>query len=342
MKKSIIYSLGLLALGLSACQQSFENDSPLYPTQTQSAFTTLAYLKAGDYDYATALKQQVVGMHGDDLAVLPDQEVYVYLSKPAAEDVTLRLELDHSTEALAAYTKGLTTNPGYQLAPEGYAQLEGQEVTIPKGQTKSAKPVLIKAGPKYAEISRAKGESEYFLVALKLQQPQASSVGLSQEHHQLYLPVYKRYANVLLDQQQAKGTAIPSSELTYAVSSSFTGYGPEYMHDGQLSTFWYASFSDYEPWFSVSLREGKRRLTGVRIRPLASYFLSARELTVYTTQDGETWQPQGVIEGYEINQHPDNVVHFLSPIEAKGVKLVTTRRGLSRQFSIKELDLYAE
>ena len=45
--------------------------------------------------------------------------------------------------------------PGYKVAPEGYAKLSTTTVTIPKGQTKSSAAITISVGDKYAEISTA-------------------------------------------------------------------------------------------------------------------------------------------------------------------------------------------
>ena len=341
MKQSIIYTLALITLGLGSCQKPFELDSPLTPsTEQSSSSSSLAYLKAADLDYSSKREVISVAQHGDDLSVFGDQQVYVYLSKPATEDVRVSLALDRSEAALEAFTKGLTENPGYKIAEEGYAKLENAEVVIPKGQLKSSKPVLVKAGAKYAELSKATAGSEYRLIALRLDKVAEGVAAPSKEHARLFLPVEKEYTNILMDQEAPKGSKVDVNLLDYEVSSAYTGYGKEALYDG-TGDFWYAAFGDQAPWFSATLQSGTHKFTGVRVSVLAGYFAIAREWTIYTTTDGETWNAQGVVQGYEINQKGDVTIHFVSPIVAKGIKLAATRRGQSG-CAVKEFELYAQ
>ena len=162
----------------------------------------------------------------------------------------------------------------------------------------------------------------------------------SKERARLFLPVEKEYTNILMDQEAPKGSKVDVNLLDYEVSSAYTGYGKEALYDG-TGDFWYAAFGDQAPWFSATLQSGTRKFTGVRVSVLAGYFAIAREWTIYTTTDGETWNAQGVVQGYEINQKGDVTIHFVSPIVAKGIKLAATRRGQSG-CAVKEFELYAQ
>ena len=233
MKQSIIYTLALITLGLGSCQKPFELDSPLTPsTEQSSSSSSLVYLKAADLDYSSKREVISVAQHGDDLSVFGDQQVYVYLSKPATEDVRVSLALDRSEAALEAFVKGLTENPGYKIAEEGYAKIENAEVVIPKGQLKSSKPVLVKAGAKYTELSKATAGSEYRLIALRLDKVADGVAAASKEHARLFLPVEKEYTNILMDQAAPKGSKVDVNLLDYEVSSEYTGLGKENLYDG--------------------------------------------------------------------------------------------------------------
>ena len=63
----------------------------------------------------------------------------------------------------------------------------------------------------------------------------------------------------------------------------------------------------------------------------------------YTTQDGTTWTSQGVLPTSYFNKESSVVVRFLTPVEAKGIKIAAvTPSGISGYFGIGELTFYAE
>ena len=153
MQKTLSIACAALFLGLTSCSKSFDLDTPLFDkTETQTA-ASVAYIKTGDFDLAKSIKPLTVTLEGTTISEFTAQERYVYLSKPVDQDVTVTVALATTEASIAPFTSSLSTNPGYKVAPEGYAKLSTTTVTIPKGQTKSSSAITISVGDKYAEIS---------------------------------------------------------------------------------------------------------------------------------------------------------------------------------------------
>ena len=67
------------------------------------------------------------------------------------------------------------------------------------------------------------------------------------------------------------------------------------------------------------------------------------EVEIFTTQDGTTWTSQGVLPTSYFNKESSVVVRFLTPVEAKGIKIAAvTPSGISGYFGIGELTFYVE
>lgn len=348
MQKTLSIACAALFLGLTACRKGYDLDTPLFDKSEGTTASSLAYLKTDDFTFSQVASVRQVAQEGATVADFASHKFYVYLSKPAEQDVTVTVSLDSSEASLAAYTKGLDSNPGYRIAPEGYAKLSATTVTIAKGKTKSETAITIEPGDKYAEISTAQAYAEYYLVSLKLTAVQGSNeVGLSKLNSTYFLPIAKSYNNISLTTDAATGTEISSSDLTYTASSERTQgsyvWGVDLLHDGNAYSWWLADISkDPLPVITVMHPSGTKQLTDISIQTRTGYVTAVRELEIFITKDGTTWLSQGKVNAYTINQQQDVRIHFISSVEAKGVKIAAVRRGYGRgTFAIGELALFA-
>ena len=349
MNKNLLLALALSTLTLSGCKKSFGVDTPLFDKTEGTEYASLAYLKTADHTFSQVASEVSVAQNGTNVTKFTQQDYFVYLTKPATEDVTVTVSLDESATILDTYrTRHLSSNPGYRLAPEGYAKLSATTVTIPKGQTKSSTAVGVLPGDKYNEVSQASGKKDYFVLPLKITAVAgSSSVGVSQKYDTYFIPVVKNYQNVIWYSRDPMGGAmVSSSDLTYEVSSesvvpSWT-YKGEFLYDNDLTNEWYADVKDKEPWVSVVLGSGMKKFTYILFRGSPVEMTSMSDLEVFITRDGENWISQGILPTAKLNTKDATVIKFLNPIEAKGVKFVgrnPTHRGY---FCIAELNFFAE
>jgi len=348
MNKSIPLALALSLLSLMGCQKGYDIDTPLFDKTEAMGNSSLVYLKTDDYTFTQVASLRKVAQDGALVTNFDAKSCYVYLSKPADQDVTVTLALDTSEASLASYTKTLTSDPGFRVAPEGYAKLSTTTLTIPKGQTKSDAPVLIEPGEKYAELSTAVPQAVHYLVSLKVMAVQgASNVALSKQANTFFLPIEKSYNNVSLTTDAATGVLLSSDALTYDASSVYTRgsvvYGVDALSDGSTGTWWLANIAtDPYPAITIMHSSGAKKFTDISVQTQRNYITAVRELEIFITKDGASWLSQGKVNAYEINQKQDVRIHFSVPVEAKGVKLVAVRRGLSRgYYGMSELSLYA-
>ena len=133
MQKTLSIACAALFLGLTSCSKSFDLDTPLFDkTETQTA-ASVAYIKTGDFDLAKSISPLLVAHSASTVTEFTAQERYVYLSKPVDQDVTVTVALATTESSIASFTKTLPTNPGYKVAPEGYAKLSTTTVTYSQG-----------------------------------------------------------------------------------------------------------------------------------------------------------------------------------------------------------------
>ena len=348
MNKSIPLALVLSLLSLSGCQKGYDIDTPLFDKTEAKDNLSLAYLKTDDYTFTQVASLRTVAQDGASVTNFDTKECYVYLSKPSDQDVTVTVGLDTSDASLASYTKTLTSDPGFRIAPEGYAKLSTTTVTIPKGKIKSETPILIEPGEKYVELSTAGAQAEYYLVSLKVIAVEGSShVARSEQANTYFLPIEKSYNNVSLTTDTATGVLLPSDALAYEASSVFSRgsvvYGVDALYDGSTTSWWLANIAaDPLPVITIMNASGSKTFTDLSVHTQRNYITAIRELEILITKDGTTWLSQGKVNAYEINQKQDVRIHFLMPVEAKGVKIAAVRRGLSRgYYGMSELSLYA-
>lgn len=348
MNKSVSFALALSLLSLVGCQKSFDLNTPLYDKSKGAEATSVAYLKTDDFTFAQIASTRRVAQDGASVTNFNSQECYVYLSKPADQDVKVTVSLDNSEASLTTYTKTLSSNPGFRMAPEGYAKLSATTVTIPKGKTKSETAITIEPGDKYVELSTAQAFGEYYLVALKVAAVQGpAKVGVSKLAGTYFLPIEKSYNNVSLTTDAATGTQISASDLEYEASSARTYggyvYGVDQLHDGSTSSWWLADIAkDPLPVLTIMHPSGTKKFTDISIQTQTNYITAVRELEIFITKDGKTWFSQGNISAYDINRKQDVRIHFSMPVEAKGVKIAAVRKGYARgYYGMTELSLYA-
>ena len=168
MQKTLSIACAALFLGLTSCSKSFDLDTPLFDKVETQAAASVAYIKTGDFDLAKSISPLLVAHSASTVTEFTAQERYVYLSKPVDQDVTVTVALATTEAAIAPFTSSLQSNPGYKVAPEGYAKLSTTTVTIPKGQTKSSSAITISVGDKYAEISKANAATEYYVIPVQV------------------------------------------------------------------------------------------------------------------------------------------------------------------------------
>ena len=342
MQKTLSIACTALFLGLTSCSKSFDLDTPLFDkTETQTA-ASVAYIKTGDFDLAKSIKPLTVTLEGTTISEFTAQERYVYLSKPVDQDVTVTVALATTEASIASFTSTLSTNPGYKVAPEGYAKLSTTTVTIPKGQTKSSAAITISVGDKYAEISKANAATEYYVIPVQVSAVSgSSSVGVSQDYGTYFIPVKKSFQNIGYYTRGPQGTALASTDVTYEVSTAYSrSYGKGNLYDGDASSAWYAQFADSSPWVSGILANGTKKFTAIHFQGTDGS-MNAEQIEIFTTQDGTTWTSQGVLSASYLNQESSATVRFLNPIEAKGVKILGINYSFG-YFGIGELTFYAE
>lgn len=349
MNKNLLLALALSTLTLSGCKKSFGVDTPLFDKTEGTEYASLAYLKTADHTFSQVASEVSVAQNGTNVTKFTQQDYFVYLTKPATEDVTVTVSLDESATILDTYrTRHLSSNPGYRLAPEGYAKLSATTVTIPKGQTKSSTAVGVLPGDKYNEVSQASGKKDYFVIPLKITAVAgSSSVGVSQKYDTYFIPVVKNYQNVHWYSRDPDGTMLSPSDLTYEVSSELTysdkTYGKGLLYDGDPSEVWYADYSDSNPWVSVQLSQGTKKYNYILFKGANDSMDKFEELEVLITQDGTNWTSQGVLPLKDLNEGKFTVIHFYRPIEAKGVKIVGRKLiKWNGYFGIGELYFFAE
>ena len=174
-----------------------------------------------------------------------------------------------------------------------------------------------------------------------------SSVGVSQDYGTYFIPVRKSYQNVSFYTHDPQGTALTPAVINYAVSSELAwgsfAYDKKYLYDGDPSDGWYASTSDSAPWVTGILASGTKKFNYIHFKGTDDSMKTFSEVEIFTTQDGTTWTSQGVLPTSYFNKEGSVVVRFLSPIEAKGIKIAAvTPSGISGYFGIGELTFYAE
>ena len=343
MQKTLSIACAALFLGLTSCSKSFDLDTPLFDKAETQTAASVAYIKTGEFDLAKSISPLQVTHNASTVTEFTAQERYVYLSKPAGQDVTVTVALATTEAAIASFTKTLTTNPGYKVAPEGYAKLSTTTVTIPKGQTKSSAAITISVGDKYAEISKANAAAEYYVIPVQVSTVSgSSSVGVSKDYGTYFIPVKKSYQNISYYTRDPQGTALTSADITYDVSSELSWgthtYSKDHLYDGDPSDEWYSAYSDDNAWITGMLA----KFTALLFKGTDGKTNAFTELEIFTTQDGTNWVSQSVLSTSHLNRESSAVVRFINPVEAKGIKIQAlnpTRMGL---FGIGELTFYAE
>lgn len=346
MQKTLSIACAALFLGLTSCSKSFDLDTPLFDKTTGTEYSSYAYMKTSDYTFTQVATLVQVAQNGASVTEFPQQECYVYLSEPATEDVTVTLSLDDSDASLTDYKKTLSSDPGYRIAPEGYAKLSTTSVTIPKGQIKSSTAVSVSPGDKYLSISQESAKKDYFVIPLKIAAiAGSSSVGVSQKYATYFIPVVKNYQNVAWYTRDPVGAMLTPSDLTYEVSSeqNVSGwvYKKEFLYDNDPYNEWYADQEDKEPWVSAVLSNGTKKFSYVLFRGSPVEMTKVSEIEVLITRDGVSWISQGVLPTSLLNSRTATVIRFVNPIEAKGVKIAGHNNTGSGYFTIAELNFFS-
>ncbi|WP_298524530.1 discoidin domain-containing protein [uncultured Porphyromonas sp.] len=345
MQKTLSIACAALFLSLTACQKGFDLDTPLHDKADTKTAESVAYIKTGDFDLSKSLKNPLqVTFQGTTLTKWADQERYVYLSKPVAQDVTVTVAIGTSEASGASF---VASHSGYRVAPEGYAKLSTTTVTIPKGQTKSSTAITVSTGDKYDEISKQNAATEHFVIPVQVSAVVgASSVGVSRDYGTYFIPVKKSYQNVSFFTRDPQGVMLTSADVTYDVSSELSWgnytYSKDALYDGDPSNEWYAAYGEPAPWVTGILKNGTKKFNYILFKGTDEKMDSFSGIEIFTTQDGTNWTSQGVLPASYFNQENVVIVRFLNPVEAKGVKILGVNAIKSGYFGIGELNFFAE
>lgn len=69
---------------------------------------------------------------------------------------------------------------------------------------------------------------------------------------------------------------------------------------------------------------------------------ASEQIKIETTTDGKTWTSQGVLATSYIRDQGTVVIRFMSPVEAKGVKISSVPPVSLEFFTVSEVNFYAE
>lgn len=114
------------------------------------------------------------------------------------------------------------------------------------------------------------------------------------------------------------------------------------MYDGDPSSAWYADYSNDNHWFSAILNNGTKKFSYILLKTSAGEFAASEQIKIETTTNGKTWTSQGVLATSYIRDQGTVVIRFMSPVEAKGVKISSVPPVSLEFFTVSEVNFYAE
>lgn len=338
-------TLSLAAL-LPSCQQAFENDSPLYPVEHSDSSKPIVYFRFDPFAIGSTAALTELSSQGGVVTAFTAPEVYVYLSEPAAEDMTLQVAVSDDAADAAAYGRKLADGRSYQLIPSSVVKLSSQTVTFKKGQQRAEQSLQLSAAEGYEAFVKGLEPNVYAVAVLRLSLGDAP-LRLSQDYPVAYYPYFIKgdTFTAVTEAQTSDLTAVPASNLEYVTPSYFswetfqfesTDMAP--LYDGDVTT---------EVRASPEGQYLRVDLTTADPFPTAGLWLTAgasnqfSELELFATFDGENWVSQGKITVPTDGTGPNKKIflRFRKPQLAKGYYMWPIEPDDTKRFTLSELHL---
>lgn len=339
--------LGALSLlGFTSCEKGFELNSELIPQDKVDPSILKVYLSTGNPPYNVSIISTVQ----TPISFLEetDANLYVQLSKPAEQDVTVELALDLSEEAQKAGSKAFQVSSLLSLTPQGLLKLSSQSVVIKKGQLKSETPIKIDFDNK--ELLRTV-EGRYFVASVKVVK---TSLGVpSSNFGASYIAVGRteRLLKPFDPEATLEGlTKVESSQFTPSDNNGESFFPSSNAFDGNAGTYWalngYGRGGYFQINFNTPINFAAYRISMRR----SSYDLQLKEYDLLLSYDnGASWKNYGK-ESFDVGykeregwNYPVQAREFYAPLKGvTALRLVpksTVRLG-AYYISIADLEIF--
>lgn len=344
-KHTILGALVLGGLTLASCSKTFEHDAPLYAQESTDTSLPIVYFRTSDFTVGNIASLGTITASRGVVSEFIAPEVYVYLTAPASEDLTLKVKVNDSDDVTKAYANKLADGMTYVTIPSSAVVVEEATVSFKKGAKKSDKPIKLKAATGYSNFILAQLPNRRGLITLTLEFPE-SKLRLSRDYGQFYLPYTLEIDNLRpATEEEAKTlTSIPGDDLKYqfvAVLDYETWTYPPiyYLYDNNLSTSVFTDSAEDNQYFFVFPKGGgELEVKGLYLSAPES--IAFEELMVYASFDGKKWVSQGTIDLVpDKGDGKKNYYVFKSPVKASFFMIQPATPNSQKKFGFSELHL---
>lgn len=345
MTKTILGGFVLGAIMLASCSKPFELNTPLHPRESTNTSLPIVYFRTSDLTVGNVAPLGTITVSKGVVSDFTAPEVYVYLTKPAPEDLTLKVKVNDSDAVTKAYAGKMADGMTYVTMPSSAVTVGDATVSFKKGTKKSDKPVKLQAASGYSDFMQAQLPNRRGLVTLTLEFPE-SKLRLSRDYGHFYLPYTLETENLRSATAEEVGTlsAIPGDDLKYqfvAVLDYETWTYPPiyYLYDNNLSTSVFTDSAEDNQYFYISPKGGG----GLEVKGLylsAPESIAFEELMVYASFDGKKWVSQGTIDLIpDKGDGKKNYYLFKSPVKASFFMIQPATPNSKKKFGFSELHL---
>lgn len=291
MKIKSILTLGVLSLfGFTSCEKGFDLNSELIPQDKVDPTIIKTYLSTGNPPYNVS----IISTTQTPINFLEETntELYVQLSKPATQDITVEVVLDLSLEAQKEASKAFQVPSLLPLAPEGLLKLSTQSVVVKQGQLKSETAIKVEFDNK--ELLRSV-EGRYFLASVKVTK---TSFGVpSTNFGASYIAVDRVEKLIKPFNPDATLEGLTKVEPTQFIPKAMNeeyGFPAENAFDGDPGTYWnlngYARGGYFQIDFKTPINLAAYRISLRR----SSYDYQLKEYELEISYDnGQSWKNLG-------------------------------------------------
>lgn len=300
----IVLPLMAGALLTVACDDEPAVGTPLNPT-TEEDYGAKVYVYQSGVKANTA---ETTVIQTPAAIILPEDtfDVYVRLTSPVQEDVSVTLSPDET--ASAAYGNGATALPAAAV------EVINPTVVIKAGEKLSEQPVRItlKDNEAYRTIDGTG------VAVLKLSTA-SKAVAMARQYNYYDVLVSKIVTNLKSQSRNdlAKLTKIDVKKYKVSIDGEETSD----LSDGDTETYSYY----YAPYDIVMQFDSPQTIAGLSYQFGYNSYYAPSVIEIFTSDDGETWTSQTngeVRDGYGASSVTDAVPWvFYSPVKCKYVKL---------------------
>lgn len=248
-------------------------------------------------------------------------QVHAYASREL--DHAVELTIQPAPDLLASYNALRGQNNA--ILPAGSYQItSGEKYSIAKGDRVS-QPIQIQIT---APEMLTNPEGYVLPLAITKAESKDKGVVVSNTHKAVYVRISYTYTNVESTQVVPAGTFAVRTGWSVTVSNITNGNPATNLIDGNNSTVWRSSnTAGAEKWIQVDMGAATT-MKGMRMSPsYSSANDNATRLTVLTSNDGTTWNFQGIWNGttYATGTNANNPdykgIEFISPVTARYFRL---------------------